>query len=244
MPEHFGLEQRLGERSAIHRNQRPARSATLAVNELRDHFFAAAALAGDEDRCICRGDAPRQGDRLAEGGRRAHADSFVRSDRGAGAERLRLAPHVDRMRGPAHQHLQLAPSERLWQVIPRAGAQRLKRGFDRWFAGNHDDDRVRIRVARRAQQLHARRPAHVQVDQDDIERATLQSLERFFPAATYVDLVPFEPERRRTTVAQRVFVIDHKNPHARLHRMVQRKEVRHVASVKRHRGASGSGGRR
>ena len=99
-------------------------------------------------------------------------------------------------------------------------------------------------ATRRAQQLHARRPAHVQVDQDDIERATLQSLERFFPAATYVDLVPFEPERRRTTVAQRVFVIDHKNPHARLHRMVQRKEVRHVASVKRHRGASGSGGRR
>ena len=48
VPEELGLEQRLGERGAVHRHERPVAAAARAVDALGDHLLAGAALAGDE----------------------------------------------------------------------------------------------------------------------------------------------------------------------------------------------------
>ena len=49
MAEQFALQQGVGDRAAIDRNERPLRSPAALVHRPRDEFLAGPRLAGDED---------------------------------------------------------------------------------------------------------------------------------------------------------------------------------------------------
>src|SRR2546422_218482 len=66
MPEHLRLEQPFGERCAVHRHEGSARAPAVVVDELGDQLLAAAALAGDEDGGVGRGDLARELNRAPE----------------------------------------------------------------------------------------------------------------------------------------------------------------------------------
>ena len=83
VPEHLGLEQRLGERRTVHGNQGTGVPVTVGVNELRDQLFAGSALAGDEHRCVGRRHFPRLIDRGAERRRVAEQQHAVAIGAGA-----------------------------------------------------------------------------------------------------------------------------------------------------------------
>ena len=53
--EELGLEQRLGQRAAVDRHERPIRSVAVLMDGARDELLARAALADDEHRRIGRG---------------------------------------------------------------------------------------------------------------------------------------------------------------------------------------------
>ena len=242
MAEHFGLEQCLGKSGAVDRNQRAARPAAVAMNELRDHFLAAAALAGYEYRGVSGRDTTRQRDSLAEGARRPHSHGIVGASLGAGAQDLCFARDVHGVRRASHEHLQLAAGKRLRQIVPGAGPHRFESGFDGGLAGNDDDDGVRIGCQRGADQLHPGGAAHVQVHEDDVEGVPLQSLERLFTAPAHLHLIAVEPQCRRAAIAQDALVVDNEDAHACLHRAVEGQQMRHVAFGRR--SGSPPGGRR
>ena len=66
MSEELGLEQTLGERSAVERQKMLIRPLGQLVNIAREYFLTGPALASNEDRRIARGDGLGQIERLAE----------------------------------------------------------------------------------------------------------------------------------------------------------------------------------
>ena len=72
MSEQFRLDQRFGQRGAIHDDKRPRPTQAQPVNALGDQFLACAALADNQRRPIERGGATSQLDSVKEGARLAN----------------------------------------------------------------------------------------------------------------------------------------------------------------------------
>ena len=106
--------------------------------------------------------------------------------------------------------------ERLREVVPGAGAQRLDAAGDARIAGHHDDDRVLVGLQRRPQDLQPRDLRHVQVDQDDVELPALDRLERLFAATDERHVVSIHLEHAGAALAQRALVVDDEDPDAGL----------------------------
>ena len=149
MSKHLRLEQRLGERRAVHGHERFAAAAAVGVDELRNQFFAGAARAGDEHRRIGRRHATREIDRLAE--YRRHPQDLDAIAVTVLARELRLlllrferdAYGVDRA---ADENLEMCRRERLGEIVPRAQPQRLDARCDARVSRHHDDERLGARL--------------------------------------------------------------------------------------------------
>ena len=118
------------------------------------------------------------------------------------AEVLGLARHHDGVRGAADQHLEVGGGERLRQVVPGAGAQRLDAAGDARIAGHHDDDGVLVRAQRGLEDLEPRDLGHVQVDEDDVELAPLDRLERLLAPPDERDVVAVHLQHAGAALAQ------------------------------------------
>ena len=71
MAEKLGLDQRFGQRRAVHRHQRPVPAGGKMVETLGDQFLAGAALADHQHRPVEQRRPPRLLDRVEKGGRLA-----------------------------------------------------------------------------------------------------------------------------------------------------------------------------
>ena len=185
--EHLALEQRLGQRGAVDRHQRPARPPAVLVDELGDDLLAGAALAADEHRGVGGGHLAGQLDRLAEERRDPDQRDLV-----AVAVLLHAA---GRRRSCASRDIITAcearpmstwrwvARERLGQVVPGAGPQRLDAARDAGVSGHHHDDRVLVGLQRGAEDVQSRDLRHVEIDEDDVELPPLDRVERLLAPA-------------------------------------------------------------
>ena len=135
-------------------------------------------------------------------------------------ERIALLARLTRDQQSVHrspdQHLQVRGGKRLGQVVERPLTQRLDARLDAGVTRHHDDHRVVIGPERGPQQGEAIDLRHVQVYEHQVEGAALQQVEGFLPSAAHGHVVAFVAQHRRAALPQRVFVIDHQNPHAGL----------------------------
>jgi len=113
----------------------------------------------------------------------------------------RFARDHDGVCRPAHQNLELGTGERFGEIVPRTGAQRLDARLDARLAGDDDGDRVGVGRERRAEQLHPRDLAHVQIDQDDVERPAPQQLLGFLAPPAYRGVVAIDGQRAGAALA-------------------------------------------
>ena len=129
-------------------------------------------------------------------------------------EVLRLARHHHRVGGPADEHLQMGGRERLGEIVPGAGTERLDAAGDARIAGHDHDDRIAIMLQRGPQDIHSRRLRHVQVDQDDVELPAPDRLERLLAPADQRHVVPVHLEDAGAALPERTFVIHHQHSDA------------------------------
>src|SRR5438445_804352 len=101
-----------------------------------------------------------------------------------------FARHGDGVGRATYQDLQVRRRERLGEIIPRAGAQRVETRIDAGVAGDHEDDGVRVRLQAGAQQAQAGDLGHIEVEEHDVELVALQRLARLVATATQAELIP------------------------------------------------------
>src|SRR4029079_16260770 len=109
MTKHLGLEQLLGNRSAVDRDEPFSGAATVVMNVLGDDFFSGAGLADDHHRRVGRCGALRQIGCIAKSSRRSEQQVTRGSERnGTGGDRsLALSASGDCMRGAPDEQLEL-----------------------------------------------------------------------------------------------------------------------------------------
>jgi len=170
--EQLRLEERLGERPAVERDERVAAAGAPGVQGARDELLARAALARDEHGGGAVGHRLDHADHLAH--RRGAAHEALRRAALALAQlALQLAVAVEQ--GLALGGLgdgtadDLDVVERLRQVVVRAGADGGERGLHRRVAGHHDDLDLGPAVLHGVQELEARQLRHLDVEQGDVE---------------------------------------------------------------------------
>ena len=132
--EQFALEQRLGDRGAVDRQERLVGAVGVLVDRAGDQFLAGAALAEDQHGHVLGGDAADglvdllHGRRAADdrvGARRGDLGS-VGSPKTAGVACIRRSSN-----GLANDLLELVQIDRLEQVLERAALHRLDGGVGR-----------------------------------------------------------------------------------------------------------------
>jgi hypothetical protein len=115
------------------------------------------------------------------------------------------------VRRPSHEHLDVRGAERLRQVVPRSGAQRVEARRHRRVAGHHHDERPRIASVDGAQHVHAAHRRHVQVDQRDVEMLAPCRLDGILATGERHDLVPVHAEDVGASLSQRPIVVHHED---------------------------------
>ena len=183
--EQLALEQRLGQRRAVDRDERPARAPPLLVQRARDQLLAGAALARDQHR--------RVGGRGAQQGvvhaphRRAAADERRAGQAGLVGIAGRVggqaqAPHLGAQAVIAHRARQRQSDrldlERLGHEVVGAGADRRDRGLQAAERGDHHDRRVGAVGRDPRRDVQARDPRHVQIDDDRVEVRLVEQRQR------------------------------------------------------------------
>ena len=181
--EDFALEQRLGNRGAVDRDERKAGARAQLMDGLRDELLAGARFAGDEHRR--RG---RRGllDHLVD---LAHLGAVAdeRAERAVlaqlAAQRLHLAHRFEPLDDLVEQDLQTLNVDRFGQVVVGAFLHRLDRGVDGALRGEQQRRDIGADLRQGAQQrepIHAR---HHHVGNHDRRTERRDLLERFFAVA-------------------------------------------------------------
>ena len=188
VPEDLALEQRLGNRRAVHRHERERRARTQLVDGLRDELLAGARLAPDENR---------------GGGRRGLLDHAIhRPDARAVADDPAEAPllaqlppeiaHFAQRLLPLDRLLQQNPQalrvHRLTQVVVGAVLDRLHGALDRPLCRQQDERQVGELVLQSLEEIVAAHPRHDEVADDDRGPETGDTPERLFAVGGFVGL--------------------------------------------------------
>ncbi len=219
VPEHLALEEGLGQRGGVDRHQLAAGPPAVVVDELGDQFLAGAALAADEHRGVGARHLARQFHRLAEAGRDAnHVELLTHAGlcHQLGAEVVRFPRDHHGVGGATDQDLEVGGGERLGEVVPGAGAERLDAAGDAGVAGHDDHDGVAMVLEGGAEQVDAAHLRHVEVHQHDVELAALDRLERFLAAADDGQVEAVHLEHAGAGLAEGPLVVHHQDPDARL----------------------------
>ena len=118
--------------------------------------------------------------------------------------------------GGADARDQFANAEGLGDVVVGAEFERLHLFFFAFANGDHQNRQAGSKSADAAQGLNAADAGHVDVEQDHVDVAGVQQLQRFFAARRFSDLKAEFNERRAQGSADGRFVVDDKNANGRL----------------------------
>ena len=155
--EQFALEQALGKRAAVDRQERPVGTRRQLVDVARDDFLTGARLALDRAPSIRSARRSRRGaarrSTTCSSRRAARNRCFAPAD--LLLERLVLDPQLAMLRGAPQDRDQLVVAERLLDVVEGALVHRLHGRLQRGLRGHEDHRRRRVLLARRRQHLDA-----------------------------------------------------------------------------------------
>ena len=169
MAEELALEQRLGHRGAIDRDEGPPHALAALVDGARDELLAGAGLAGDEDRHVGVRDAR---DEVVDARHRARAADDLLGRRDA-PDLLAEAPHLARQRAVSERarerDLQLLDVEGLGDEVVRARADRADRRLEAAERGDHDHRDIGEDLGEALAERDAVEATHVEVGDDGID---------------------------------------------------------------------------
>ena len=206
VPEELRFEEVLLERRAVHLHEVPRFPERVVVDRPGDELLARSRFPANEHRRVALRDLLHDVEHALE--RRARADDLVEFvDVALGvAEVVDLvleAPHLERL---LDLDLHLLDFERLLDVVERADLHGLDGGVHRSKRRHQDHGGRRVQRARRPQHVHAVAAAHLEVAQDDVERAVVQALDRQVTVGCLLHIVsgfgqpPGEPPPERVVV--------------------------------------------
>jgi hypothetical protein len=194
--EELALEQRLRNRSAVHRHERVVAPGTGGMDRARHQLLAGAALARDEDvggRRRAAGDLPAyrlDGDARAD---EVLPDGVPMDHALTQARRLKRASMLQHAGDAADE---IVDAERLLQVVTGAFLQRLDGRLDGGVAGDHDDGRERIHDPRLLEDVEPAEARKDDVGDDDVEVLRLEAGQGLLGAAGGGDVVASYTEGR------------------------------------------------
>jgi hypothetical protein len=208
--EQLALQQALGNRRAVDRDERIRRARSVVVEGSRHHFLAGSALAGDENTGAAVGDLPDQGEDFAHG--RTRADQVTE---GAGlVHRTPQAPvlllqgaPLDRAIDGDHHRLGL---EGLGDIVEGTRPHRLDDRIDA-SEGRHQHHRgIRAHLPDLTDHLDPRPAGHLDVAQDDVVFDVPKALQRLVGGARLLDGEATLREEGDEHLPHREIVIDDK----------------------------------
>ena len=187
--EELGLEQRLGNRAAVQRDEPVHAPRAVVMNRARDDFLAGAGLAGDQDRAVGRRDGLEQLEQPLH--RPALADDAFEA---VALFELRAQVRVLRFQPPLLErrieHVQqLVDLKRLADEIPRAALDRFDRVLHRAVAGDDDRDDVGVAGDGGFDDRGAVDAGQAKVGDDDVEREVGQPRDGRFARFGLFDVI-------------------------------------------------------
>ena len=206
--EELALEQSLGQRAAVNRDQGMEAAHAGGVNRAHHKLFARSALARNQNIGVGGADRFDGVEYLAHrrtlpheiAGTRDLSDGFAQSDVflfGAAMGQSLL-----------YQVCDLVRIERLAHVVIGAVLQGCDCGFDRGVAGHHDDDQVGIHFVQPPLQFDAVGAAHLDVEQREVPFILGHARESVTRALGGPDLVAFFAEPFSQRIANAQFIVD------------------------------------
>ena len=206
--EQLGLEQRLGNRAAVERDEPLRAPRAVVMNRARDDFLAGAGFAGDQDRARRRRHGFEQLKQRAHGG--AAADEPLElvallqlraQIRVLGLEPALLERGVQRVQ-------QLVELKRLGDEVGRAALDRFDRVLHRSVSGDDDADDVGIAQQRGFEHARAVEARQTQVGDDDVEGKFGELLDGLLARVGLLDFESVLGQALGERLAQRRFVFD------------------------------------
>ena len=212
--EELRLQQRFGDRRAIHLDERHVALRTTVVNRTRDELLAGAGFAGNEDRALALGDELRAADhvlhRLA-----APDDAVVVELLVALADEIPvLAAQTLMVEGAAHHDQQLVDLERLLQVVERAELHRLDGALHRGVRRHHQNLGpfvLRRRPHELADEIQTGDLRHHVVHEEHVEGAFAEQPLRLTGTRRLRHLVPGVAQRAAEGPEDLFLIVDEQN---------------------------------
>ena len=208
VPEELALEQVLGDRAAVQRDEGERLPVGVRVERARDQFLAHAALAADEDGGLELGDLRDRPEDVAHGGALGEdrlelmlAANLLLQGPVLAAQRLALL-------GLAEGQDDLVRLERLAHVVVRAGLHGLEGEIDVPVRAHHDDRRRVLLGLEGREQIEPAHPRHAHVGQDDVRPEDIHQRQRGLPAVRDLHLVAVLLEEGAEDQSNVLFVVD------------------------------------
>ena len=205
--EQLGLEDRLGDRGAVHRDHRALRASAVVVQCAREQLLAGAALAEEQHGRLARRGLHHDVHRPAPRQRRADdRATALLGELGLEAavldeQRLLLERVLD---DPHH----VRALERLGDEVVRAFLHRIDRGLDRAVRGHQHDLGLRRDRLRRAQQVHAGGLRHHEIGEQHADAVLAEDIEAGRPIGRGEDGQALAAKDLRQRLDDRRLVID------------------------------------
>jgi hypothetical protein len=221
--EELALEERLGDRAAVDRDERLVATRRLGVDGARQHLLAGSALAHDEHRRLEGRSALHHLEEVDHrgGGRDDRPVSHRALDValqqcGAAAQALALV-------GLAKGEQGLGRLEGLRQVVVGAPLHCLDRELLGAVGRHHDEGAFGEPPREQRQELHSVHAGHSQVAQDDVEGSPVDGLERPLRVGCAVGFVALGGEHELEALAEPLVVVHDQDPirHVGIHRTVR-----------------------
>ncbi len=205
----LGLEQRLGQRAAVDRDERAVTHRRAAVQKLRHAFLAGAGLARDQHGVGLLGDARQHLFHPADDRR------YAQRRLTAGLVR-RCAPRPDQAAGLVDELLNV---KGLGDVVDRAELERLDGTIDRSVGGDEEERRQRCAVARQypPQQLFTIHIGQPHVADDGSVGLALDAAQRAGPVSVPVERDPLQGEAVAQRLAHQHVVLNQAEPGRHAH---------------------------
>ena len=209
--EQLRLEQRLGQRRAVHFDEVARRAVRVVMNRAGDELLARARLAPDQHGRVAlrhlAHDAQHALQRLARADDAVEiVDVVLRVPQVV--ELVAHAPHLERL---LDLHFHLFDLEGLLHVVERADLHRLDGRMHRSESGHQDDGGRRVQRLGRAQHIETVAAAHLQVAEHDVEVPFVKAFDRLVAVGSFLDLVVGGSQRPGEPASKGIVVVGDEN---------------------------------